>query len=64
MLKQLLAVAGDEAANFMLFTVCKLLLVVSGARLTAVVLPRAHLLIEMQEGLKALAKVAFLVDVF
>ena len=55
---------GDEAANFMLFTVCKQLLVVSGAWLTVVVLPCAHLLIKMQEGLKALAKVAFFVDVF
>ena len=64
MLKQLLAVAGDEAANFMLFKVYKLFLVVSGTRLTAVALPCAHLLIKMQEGHEVLAKVAFLVDDF
>ena len=64
MLKQLLTMADNVAANFMLFTACKLLLVVSGARLTAVVLPFAHLLIKVQEGFKVLAKVAFLVYIF
>ena len=64
MIKQLLAVAGDEAANFMLLLVYKLFLVVSGTWLTAIALPCTHFLLEMKENFKVLAKVTFLVYIF